>query len=154
LPVALQEEKDFPEYIFISRKDSRLRNVTNEDELFALLQKYGFKSYELSKLSFPDKIRLFNKAKVVVSSSGAGLTSLFFCRSNAKVVEFFPRGFVHTHYFNISSHIGLDYNFLICDNDHPAQDMVKGQLEDITVDLKAMNKILNKLFAESPLVQS
>jgi len=69
--------KDFDApYIYIKRSDSGIRNVLNEAETEAMLSKYNFKFFELSKLSFIEKVSLFANAKLVVSVHGIGSSGL------------------------------------------------------------------------------
>jgi capsular polysaccharide biosynthesis protein len=131
-----------PKRVYISRKDSRLRRVTNEGELEVVLKKHGFQTIVNSKLSLLEKIRLFANAEVVVSTSGAGLAGLFFCQNGSSLIELFPEGFVHTHYYNIAIQNGMRYFSLICTNDNPSKNMKQGQLEDLYVDLSEIEKLL------------
>lgn len=141
-------DPQMPKYIYISRKDSVLRRVTNEDALVDVLSKYGFQIILNSKLTLIDKIKLFRNAEVIVSASGAGLTSLFFCQSGSTAIELFPQGFVFTHYYNIAIHNGMKYFPLICKNNRPSQNMKDGQLEDLYVDLSEINRILVQIFPD------
>jgi hypothetical protein len=134
-----------PKRIYISRKDSKLRRVINEEELEVLLSKHGFHTIINSKLSLVEKIKLFYNAEVIVSTSGAGLTGLFFCQTDCTVVELFPEGFVHTHYYNIAIQNSMRYFSLICKNENPAKNMVEGCLEDLFVDMGEMEKVLTKI---------
>jgi hypothetical protein len=79
----------FSKKIFISRKDSSIRNIINEDEFFASLKPYGFERYELAKLSVIDQILLFNQAEIIVSPQGTGLANSIFCNSDVKIIELF-----------------------------------------------------------------
>lgn len=79
----------FSKKIFISRKDSSIRNIINEDEFFEKLMPYGFQRYELSKLSVADQILLFNQAEIIVSAQGTGLANSIFCNPNVKIIELF-----------------------------------------------------------------
>lgn len=81
--------KIFSKKIFISRKDSNIRNIINEDELFRALKPYGFERYELAKLSVVDQIQLFNQADIIVSPQGTGLANSIFCKPNVKIIELF-----------------------------------------------------------------
>ncbi|MEH7179234.1 glycosyltransferase family 61 protein [Neobacillus vireti] len=99
--------------IFISREDALHRKVLNEKEVFAVLEKYGFKMVKLSTLSFVEKIELFNQAEVIVSPHGAGLTNLIFCNPGTKVVELFTPTYLLPCFHIISNHMELDYYGLI-----------------------------------------
>jgi len=79
----------FSKKIFISRKDSNIRNILNEDEFFETLKPYGFERYELSKLSVTDQIILFNQAEIIISPQGTGLANSIFCNPDVKIIELF-----------------------------------------------------------------
>lgn len=94
--------------IFISRKDSNIRNITNEDEIFELLKPYGFQRYELAKLSVIDQIHLFHQAEVIVSPQGTGLANSIFCNKNVKIVELF-QGLNDATFWYLSQELGFNY---------------------------------------------
>ena len=81
--------QNFSKKIFISRKDSNIRNIINEDEFFEKLKIYGFERYELAKLSVTDQILLFNQADIIVSPQGTGLANSIFSKPNAIIIELF-----------------------------------------------------------------
>lgn len=143
------EVNNYPKRIFISRKDSSLRRIVNEDEVVAYLRKHHFESILLSKYPFLEKVKLFRQAEIIISSSGAGLACLFFADKKAKLVEIFPEGFVDTHFYNIAYHLGLDYYPIICKSDKPAKDMEEGQKEDIKVDMRELESSVNQLLKPS-----
>jgi capsular polysaccharide biosynthesis protein len=145
LPLA--SGKTFSPYVYVSRRDSRFRQVTNEKALMNLLHSYGFEIYELSKLSFLEKKDLFASAQVVISASGAGLTHTMFCSAGATLVELFPEGFVNTHYYNMAHICGMHYHFLVSPNPNRANSAKAGQHEHLTVDLEAVRNILDIVLA-------
>lgn len=73
--------------IFISRAGSARRNF-NEDEVFSVLQKYGFERLAPEDFSFEEQMTLFNDAKFIVAGSGAALTNLLFVNRECTVVCF------------------------------------------------------------------
>jgi hypothetical protein len=79
----------FSKKVFVSRKDSNIRNIINEDEFFEALKPYGFERYELAKLSVLDQILLFNQAEIIVSAQGTGLANSIFCSPSVKLIELF-----------------------------------------------------------------
>jgi capsular polysaccharide biosynthesis protein len=85
----------------------------NENEVFNVLEKYGFKKVKLSTLSFIEKIQLFQSAKVIVSPHGAGLTNIVFCNPATKVIELFPPTYLVPCFFIISQHMDLRYDGLV-----------------------------------------
>jgi capsular polysaccharide biosynthesis protein len=105
-------KKKTPSRIYISRLDSKNRPIYNERELIAFLESEGFTTYILSKLSFLEKVQLFANAEVVVSPSGAGITSLMYCKPGTKLLEIFGGGRAHTYYYNLAHNAGLKYHFV------------------------------------------
>jgi capsular polysaccharide biosynthesis protein len=97
------------ERIFISREDASHRPLLNENEVYGVLETYGFKKVQLSTLSFIEKIQLFQSAKVIVSPHGAGLTNIVFCNPAAMVIELFSPTYVVPCFYIISQHLDLSY---------------------------------------------
>jgi hypothetical protein len=75
----------FGSRVFISRKNIPRRKF-NEEELMKSLCDFGFISVCPEELPFEEQIALFNNADVIVSSSGAAMTNLLYCKPSAKVV--------------------------------------------------------------------
>ncbi|MBX2840274.1 MAG: glycosyltransferase family 61 protein [Flammeovirgaceae bacterium] len=135
--------KDFDSpNVYVSRADSGIRNVLNEPELMEMLEGYGFKSFELSKLNFKEKISLFAKAKTVLSVHGAGLTNVMFCEKGTKFIELYPDVFVLTTYVDLATKAGLDYSYMICKSSAFADNGNDAQKVHVTVDLPELKKML------------
>lgn len=132
-------------YLYISRSDSAIRNVLNEKELLEALEPYNFKSIVSSKYSILEKIRMFSQAKVVVSATGAGLISMFFCKPGTKIIEIFHEGFVIEPFYDIATKIDLDYDYIICKGDKPVHNADEGQRQHLLVDTNQVVEILEKM---------
>ena len=135
------QKKDGYERIFISRGDATHRKLLNEDQVFATLEKYGFKFVTLSALSFIEKIQLFHSAEVIVSPHGAGLANLTFCNPDTKIIELFPPTYVVPCFYIISSHVGLDYYYVIGD-EVPSEHNRKRFREPILINIDKLEKTL------------
>jgi len=85
--------------VFISRTDATARNTTNEDDVFSILEPYGFKRYCLSSLSFSEQITLFYNAKIIIATHGAGLVNSMFSKPETKVFELFQNKIKATYWF-------------------------------------------------------
>ncbi len=105
--VSSEENNKFFKRIFISRKDSKIRNVINEDEIFEQLIPYGFERYELSKLSVVDQIRLFRQAEIIVSPQGTGLANIMYCNPSVKIIELY-QGLCDSAIFNMAQVLNLN----------------------------------------------
>lgn len=102
------ENPFYQERIFISRKDSQVRRATNEDSVIEILQAKGFKSYELTKLSFIQQLQLFSSAEMIIGAHGAGLVNTLFCQEGTKVIELFQARGSATYWF-MSQMFGLNH---------------------------------------------
>lgn len=147
-----EEESDLitPEcpYLYISRSDSKIRNVLNEKELLEELQPYGFKTVVSSELSIKEKIKLFSKAKVVLGATGAGLISMFFCKPGTKMIEIFNEGFVIEPFYDIATKIDLDYEYIICKGNKRVRNADQGQREHLQVETDKVLYILEQMKAD------
>jgi capsular polysaccharide biosynthesis protein len=132
-------------YLYISRSDSSIRNVLNEKELLEALEVYKFKSVVSSNFSILEKIKMFSQAKVVVSATGAGLISMFFCKPGTKIIEIFHEGFVIEPFYDIATKIDLDYDYIICKGDKPVHDAAEGQRQHLFVETDQVVEILEKM---------
>jgi capsular polysaccharide biosynthesis protein len=105
---------EYPQKVFISRRDAYDRRIANFEAVVETLEALGFREYSLDQMPFREQVRLFAGADVIVSPHGAGLTHLLFAE-NASVIELFPANDVHHTYFCIASQLGFDYDFLLCE---------------------------------------
>lgn len=133
----------YPPLIYISRRDSMIRRVLNEDKVINLLETYGFKTYTLSELPLTEKIKLFASAEVIVSAAGAGMVNTVFCKKGTKILEIFGETLVHADTYDKANKAGLEYHYLL-GNDGKENNTwdFKALHEHVTVDL---NKLKQKL---------
>ena len=148
----VSSQKKYSPYVYISRNDSTKRRVLNEPELVELLNKYGFKSFELSKLSFQEKINLFANAEIIIATIGAGQANLVFCNENTNVIELMAEDFAQPFFNDLANKVGIHYDYLICKSDGRAQTFKQGEKLNLTVDTKEVEqkliKMLNPMSAE------
>ncbi len=127
--------EQYPEFVYIRRSDSSIRRVINEEELVAQLKPLGFVDYELSKLSFSQKVNLFRSAKVVVGATGAGLSNLIFCNPKTKILEIFHSTFISTMFADMANNADLDYHYIIKDGGKKAKTIKEGEIGHFMVDI-------------------
>lgn len=134
------------ERIYISRDNSYIRKVVNEDKVMEILSKYGFIKIFLEQMPVAEQIGLFYSAEAVVSPHGAGLTNLIFCNSGTKVLELFSPNYVYSHYWALSNKANLDYYYLLGKGERPVpyDEQANGYIADnITVNLEQLRSMLN-----------
>jgi capsular polysaccharide biosynthesis protein len=120
------------ERLYITRRDSNRRRVLNEDALEAFLQPYGFRTVELSKLSFRQQVELFHRAEIVVGPHGAGLNVLFHC-GKIPVVVLHPNPRPQNHYHTLARRLGQDYHFVLHHGDIDS---------DFEADIPALKRVI------------
>jgi capsular polysaccharide biosynthesis protein len=88
--------------VYLSRQDAETRKLTNEAELTALLQRYGFERHVPAQLSFQEQIDLCYGAEALVAVHGAAMTSSVFCPVTAKVFEIYTPHHRATFFYMLS----------------------------------------------------
>ncbi|MFJ8530182.1 glycosyltransferase family 61 protein [Bacillus sp. NPDC094106] len=101
------------ERVFVSRENARWRKLLNEEQVFEMLKKHGFKKVVLEELSVLEQINLFVSAEVIIAPHGSGFANLVFCNPNTKVIELFSPNYVHPMYWRLSNYMNLDYYYII-----------------------------------------
>jgi len=123
--------------IYVSRKNTHHRRVTNELEIIDLLKEYGFTPVKLEELSFIEQISLFRNAEVVVGPHGGGLGNLVFCSKGTQVIELFPAATADA-LFRLSKAVELEYYFLRSRIGNPTE----WGLGDFSIDPEDLRKTL------------
>ena len=102
--------------LYISRGDNTNQRVLlNEPELLNRLVSRGFRSIELSKLSFDEQVDLFARAEAVIGVHGAGLSNLVFAPPGCLVMEIAGQSYCPTMFEEISAHRCHKYSRLLCE---------------------------------------
>ncbi|MFC6196647.1 glycosyltransferase family 61 protein [Ponticaulis profundi] len=85
--VRQNHDRQFPEKIFLARRDSNRRVCRNTDALSSALEELGFTEINTTDLDIYEQVMLFRSAEQVVALHGAGLANIMYCRPGTKVVE-------------------------------------------------------------------
>ncbi len=103
--------------LYISRDDAKKRrNIDNEPELIALLERYGFKKMTFTGLPVAEQIAIMRSVDYLVIPQGTAVLNLAFCRPSAKVLEFYAPRFLITLGNVFSSVLGNEYHAFIADD--------------------------------------
>jgi hypothetical protein len=139
-----QSNNSYPKKIYISRKDSNLRSLENESAVVKSLNKRGYTEIVFSEYSYTEKVKIANNASEIVSMSGAGLTFLLFCKPETKVLEIFPKSFVHYVNYNIAMQCNLNYSYMIFGNESTNKLARNAQRDSVIVDIQQMENVLDE----------
>lgn len=102
------------ELLYVSRNESSMRRILNENDLLPGLKDMGFRIISPGKLSLTEQIEAFRNARVVLAAHGAGLTNILFCRPNTTLIEIFPEGGVHgSAFLRIASQLNFNYYYVV-----------------------------------------
>lgn len=142
IPADHDDKDALPKFIYISRNDSKSRNVLNEAALVRLLEGYGCKTVSLTGLTFLDQVRLFNNADVIISPHGAGLANLVFCKPGTRIVEVFSEGWIGTMYWDLAGKLGLRYYYHIATVSEPPKTAAEAKHKHFEVDIAYVERIL------------
>ncbi len=100
-----------PERIYISRRATTNRPLTNEAELESELTAHGFKVIQPEQFSVAEQAAMFRRAKCVVAPHGAGLTNLIFAPRGTQLIELFPPHYAKPScFYNLALANALHYS--------------------------------------------
>jgi capsular polysaccharide biosynthesis protein len=102
-----------PRRIYIDRRASPARPLTNESAVIAALTRYGFEPVRLESMSVADQIRLFRGAEAVVAPHGAALTNIGFCRPGTLVIELLMDAYCHWCFRHLAGLMQLRYDCVL-----------------------------------------
>ncbi|HEY6431568.1 MAG TPA: glycosyltransferase 61 family protein [Acetobacteraceae bacterium] len=85
--------------VALLRRESATRRVANLDELRPLLEAANIRTVEIGELPFSAQVTIFQRADVVISVLGSGLTGLIYSPPGVKVVTLSPIGWADDFFF-------------------------------------------------------
>jgi hypothetical protein len=138
--------------IYVTRgSDPHSRIVTNETEVVDLLTNRGFVVVDPGAVSVSEQIRVFGEAEWIVAPHGGALANLAFASPGASVVELFAPDYVQGCYWKLADALsGVTYRYLVGAGRSPRSGKMAGVMSDITVDLAALERVLDTLPVEPP----
>lgn len=99
------------ERIFMARRGTR--RGYNQEEIFEILARYGFRKVFMEEMSLREQIELVSKSEMIVGPTGAAWTNLVFCQPGTKCLCWMAvesSGF--SGYSNIAKIVGADLRYL------------------------------------------
>ncbi len=99
--------------IYIDRRGSSARALSNEGEIVDALAQRGFACVHLERLVMSEQARLFQEAEMVVAPHGAGLANMVFAAPGLRVIELLPDGAINWCYRHLAAASGHGYDCVI-----------------------------------------
>lgn len=134
--------------IFISRRETHIRSLLNEEALCRHMVKAGFEIIVPAEMSVAAQIQTFREADVVIGCHGAGLANIVFCEPGTRVLELFPEYTVSAHFWMLAGLFGLNYGVLFgtsFDQDRALQDQSGSWDASFVISEDALMQYLNTL---------
>ena len=74
--------------IFLDRNDDRkaIRQLVNEEDLWAICQKFGFERLTPGRMSLNEKRQAFGEAEIIIGQYGGGLQNHYLCHPNTRLI--------------------------------------------------------------------
>lgn len=103
------------------RRSGKSRQMTNAEEVEALVQQFGFDTVEPETLSFAEQVRLFSCADVVLGQGGAAFGNIIFAPKGCHVIilSTWSPYTIYYYFSNMASLLGQRCSFILCE---PVQD--------------------------------
>jgi len=128
--------------LYVSRRRSQYRRISNETEIVALLRLRGFLTVELDELAVAEQRALFARAEAVVGC-GSGLTNILYCPGGTPVIEFMPPRLPNFDWWALCSQLHLPYWRIMGEGGCPPGDVVvRDPAADFSVGLEHLRQAL------------
>nr|WP_253945000.1 glycosyltransferase 61 family protein [Paenibacillus sp. NEAU-GSW1] len=128
------------ERIYITREDTPMRHVANEDEVWQLLQPLGFRKIVLTPLTTAEKIAIFSCARTIVAPYGSGSINVAFCEPGASYIELSLSNVTDNYFWKLCGHAGVRFFELICPIEQPPKPIAG--TDNMIVDIAKLTRLL------------
>ncbi len=138
--VPVNDNEFWPEKIFL-RRNSGVRRLTNVMDVEKLLLEKGFVIVEPEKLSFIQQVKLFSRAKEIVSTTGAGLVTAICCNPGTHVAVLMSqhKNMIYRYWSNMLFPLGINVSYALGDI---IENYDRGIHGDFAVDTKTVLELL------------
>lgn len=131
--------------LYVRRASAAGRAVSNEDEVWRMLQAHGFEAVFPEKLDWLEQVRLFAQASHIAGPMGSGLSNVLFSPRGARLLSFAPVCMADSHFWRVAGIVGVDYEELRCQTAAGPrfQQTQRAQDQDVVVDLQLLARWLD-----------
>lgn len=139
--------KNIKRRIYVTRKNAARRKILNEEELYTVLERYGFEIFDFDEIKFEQQFEILMNTSILVSQHGAALTNMIFMQPQSTIVELLPKEvFTDKCYFILAGTLKHSYYYLFCDTDGPGH-----ITSNFSVNVKDFEDVLAKAISGSNL---
>jgi capsular polysaccharide biosynthesis protein len=137
----------FTRRIFISRRKTGTRTLTNETELEKVLHAHRFETHFMEQYPLAKQARLIRESEIIIATHGAGLANLVFARPGTQVIEIVPAGrYNATCYPHKSRIFGLHHQLILAERVWRNQ-VLRASLDDVDAALSQAKQQRHRLAA-------
>ena len=128
--------------LWVSRKYSGRRVLSNEEEVIPILEKYGIELIYPEKLTYAQQIKLFREAEFLAGVAGAALVNMLYMEMNQTVLELrSERDELNNCHYSLAVTLKHKYYYEKCKSDIQ---------ENMTVNINDLESTFKKIFPASP----
>ena len=99
--------------IFLPRRGGIGKGIINGEEIEEYFEKEGFYFIEPHKVTFDEKVQIFQSADVIVGPTGSAFSNLIFCKPNTKVLIFSNYQRIFENYSSMPlQYYGVDIHYV------------------------------------------
>ena len=146
LAVSLDPAKRAKRRVYVSRSRQKWRQLTNEEEIVALLAGYGFETVYFEDMTFVEQVRTMYEAAVFIGIHGANMTNILFMTPGSHAIEIMSHTYVNPSYLSMASSIGVDYLLVPSTQSSPPE--VERGYADMRVDPVLVDQVVRPLCVE------
>ena len=117
----LIKQKEKKLNVYVSRQNSKSRNLINEEDIINELKSKNFMIIDTKNMSIFEQIDIFSSAQIIIGPTGSALTNIIFCSEGTKIIEIIPKynfGYEQSfknRYLKICNILNLNYEFIEAD---------------------------------------
>ncbi|WP_460501777.1 glycosyltransferase family 61 protein, partial [Hymenobacter agri] len=129
--------------LYVSRSRQSWRQLTNEPEVVAVLQRYGFETIYFEEMSFAEQVRTMYEAAVFIGIHGANMTNILFMTPGTHAIEMMSDTYVNPSYLSMADSIGVHYSLVPSMLGSPLE--VEHNYADITADPVLVEQVVRRV---------
>ena len=129
--------------LYVSRSRQGWRQLTNEAEVVAVLERYGFETIYFEDMTFVEQVRTMYEASIFIGIHGANMTNILFMTPGSHAIEMMSNTYVNPSYLSMADSIGVYYSLVPSTLGSPLE--VEHNYADITADPALVEQVVRPL---------